>query len=107
MRKKIVFGIVIGCALAAVAGGAMAAAGGGDSEGGVTGPQADRAIRAALEATGGGSATAVERDNENGATWEVEVSTDRGTVDVRLDDRFQLVVIEGDREAISGDEGQD
>jgi hypothetical protein len=108
MRKKILGGIVIVGALAAGVGGAIAVAGGGDSEGGVTGPQADRAIRAALEATGGGTANAVERDGENGATWEVEVSTPEGnTVDVRLDDQYRLVIIEGDREPRSDDDGQD
>jgi hypothetical protein len=56
-----------------------------DSEGGVTGRQADRAILAALEATGGGTANAVERDSENGAFWEVEIRTPDGrVVDVRL-----------------------
>jgi hypothetical protein len=41
----------------------------------------------------------VERDSENGATWEVEVTTEQGrTVDVRLDERYRLVVIEGDSE---------
>lgn len=103
MRKRNValigFGVLI-----AMAGGAIAFAGGSDSEGGITGPQADRAIRAALAATGGGTANAVERDSENGATWEVEVSTPEGsTVDVRLDDQYRLVVIEGDRE--SADDG--
>lgn len=107
MRKRILGGIVIVGALAAGAGGAMAVAGGGDSEGGVTGPQADRAIRAALEATGGGTANAVERDGENGATWEVEVSTPEGTtVDVRLDDQYRLVIIEGDREVDDDGDGR-
>ena len=103
MRTKMWMGVVIGSAIVAAAGGAMAVAAGGDSEGGLTGPQADRAIRAALEATGGGTATAVERDNEDGATWEVEVSTDRGIVDVRLDEEYRLVIIEGDRESIGDD----
>lgn len=104
MRKRIVGGLVGIGVLVAAAGGAIALAGGSDSEGGVTGPQADRAIRAALEATGGGTANAVERDTENGATWEVEVSTPEGnTVDVRLDEQYRLVVIEGDRE--SSDDG--
>jgi len=41
----------------------------------------------------------VERDSENGATWEVEVTrTDGTTVDVRLDESFHEVVIEGDSE---------
>jgi hypothetical protein len=104
MRKRIVGGLVAVGVLVAVAGGAIALAGGSDSEGGITGPQADRAIRAALEATGGGTANAVERDNENGATWEVEVSTPEGnTVDVRLDEKYRLVIIEGDQE--SSDDG--
>jgi uncharacterized membrane protein YkoI len=65
----------------------------------ITGPQADRAKAAALEITGGGHANAVERDSEHGATYEVEVTkTDGKTVDVRLDDNFKLVVIDGDSE---------
>jgi hypothetical protein len=104
MRKRTVAVLASVGAVIAVAGGAIALAGGNDSEGGVTGPQADRAIRAALAATGGGTANAVERDGENGATWEVEVATPGGnTVDVRLDDQYRLVIIEGDAE--SADEG--
>jgi hypothetical protein len=104
LRKSVLVGVVVVGTLVAIAGGAIAIAGNNDSEGGITGPQADRAIRAALKATGGGTANAVERDSENGATWEVEVSTPRGpTVDVRLDDQYRLVIIEGDLE--SADDG--
>src|SRR5918992_4098470 len=100
MRKRTVAVLASVGAVIAVAGGAIALAGGNDSEGGVTGPQADRAIRAALAAAGGGTANAVERDGENGATWEVEVATPGGnTVDVRLDDQYRLVIIEGDAES--------
>jgi uncharacterized membrane protein YkoI len=61
--------------------------------------QADAATRAALRATGGGHANSVETDNENGATYEVEVTKPDGhTVDVRLDESYQVVVIEGDGE---------
>jgi uncharacterized membrane protein YkoI len=61
--------------------------------------QADRAEEAALDATGGGTANSVERDGENGATWEVEVTKPDGTtVDVRLDASYAVVVIEGDSE---------
>jgi uncharacterized membrane protein YkoI len=61
--------------------------------------QADDATRAALAATGGGRANSVERDSENGATWEVEVTEPDGdTVDVRLDASYHVVVIEGDHE---------
>ena len=73
---------------------------GDDGEGTVTGPQAERATAAALAETGGGTANAVERDSENGATWEVEVTTPEGkTVDVRLDENFQVVVVESDNES--------
>ena len=65
--------------------------------------QADDATAAALEATGGGTANSVERDSENGATWEVEVTkTDGDTVDVRLDENYEVVVIEGDHEDADG-----
>jgi uncharacterized membrane protein YkoI len=74
----------------------------GDSQ--LTGPQADRAKAAALRITGGGKVNAVERDSEDGATYEVEVTkTDGKTVDVRLDEAYRLVVVDGDSE----NDGQD
>lgn len=85
---------------AAVAMGGAALASSDDGEAHVSGPQADRATAAALAATHGGTANSVERDSENGATWEVEVTrTDGDTVDVRLDQDYGVVVIEGDSEA--------
>jgi hypothetical protein len=54
-----------------------------------------------LDATEGGTANAVERDNEGGGTWEVEVTKVNGTtVDVRLDEDFALVTIDGDSESV-------
>jgi Peptidase propeptide and YPEB domain len=107
MRKR---ALIVGAALVvagALVGGAIAVAG-SDGEGNVTGPQADRAVKAALEATGGGTAQAVELDNEAGATWEVEVTTPEGnTVDVRLDENFKLVVIDGDTETRDTDDSSD
>ena len=65
-----------------------------------TGPGADKARAAALAHLGGGHANAVERDNEDGATWEVEVTkSDGNTVDVRLDANYKVVVVEGDSES--------
>ena len=98
--------IVGGSVLALAAGGAgTAIATSNDGEGGATGPGADQAKAAALRITQGGHANAVERDSENGATWEVEVTKpDGSTVDVRLDQNYQLVVVEGDSES-SGDTG--
>ena len=94
-------------ALTAVAVAIMAVAGGtgaalavtGSSNDGATGPDADKAVAAALKLTDGGTANAVERDNEKGATWEVEVKKPDGTtVDVRLDASYRLVAIDSDSE---------
>ena len=91
----------------ALAGGAWAIAGSGDDEGTATGPGADRAKAAALAHVGGGTANAVERDSEDGATWEVEVTkTDGSTVDVRLDATYNVVVVEGDSENYDADESE-
>jgi len=102
--------LVLGGAILAISAGGVgvaAATGGTDGDDGdatVSGPAADQATAAALEITHGGTANSVERDNENGATWEVEVTKpDGNTVDVRLDDSYSLVVVEGDSEA--GDQG--
>ena len=106
MRKRVAViggGAVLGAVL--VGGGVAAAGGFGTGEEGshdYTQKQADRAERAALEATGGGTANEVERDDEDGATWEVEVTKPDGTtVDVRLDESYAVVVIEGDSESES------
>jgi hypothetical protein len=97
---KISVGILVAAALA-LGGAAIAKATGAfdDGDGGIGGPAAERAKAAALAITGGGTANAVERDSEDGATYEVEVTRKDGTtVDVRLDESFALVVIEGDSE---------
>jgi hypothetical protein len=85
--------------VAAVAGGGVAVAS-GDDDATVSGPQAEQATAAALAITHGGRANSVERDTENGATWEVEVTRkDGSTVDVRLDENYGLVIIEGDSDS--------
>jgi CO dehydrogenase/acetyl-CoA synthase gamma subunit (corrinoid Fe-S protein) len=92
---------VAGAVLAVSAAGVgVAVAGGqsGDAKEQVSGPGADQARQAALAAHPG-TANSVERDSENGATWEVEVTgTDGKTVDVRLDANYKVVTIEGDGE---------
>ena len=101
-RKRTVFvaGAVLVVALGA--GGAAVATQLDDEAGShdYTPQQANDATQAALDATGGGTANSVERDSENGATWEVEVTKPDGTtVDVRLDQQYAVVVIEGDSES--------
>jgi hypothetical protein len=99
MRRRTAVLAVAAGAAAVVAVGGAAIASGDDGEGTVTGRQADEATAAALRLTDGGHANSVERDSEDGATWEVEVTrTDGTTVDVRLDEGYRLVVIEGDSE---------
>jgi uncharacterized membrane protein YkoI len=100
MRTRVIVGgVAMGAAVAATAGG-IAVAGNGDdgpASHNYTEQQAAQARQAALAATGGGRVNSVESDTENGATYEVEVTKPDGkTVDVRLDDRFKVVVIEGD-----------
>jgi uncharacterized membrane protein YkoI len=100
MRKRVIVAVAgAGVVVAATAGGVAAATGGDDGPAShqYTQQQADTATQAALEATGGGTANSVESDNENGATYEVEVTKTNGsTVDVRLDEHYKVVVIEGD-----------
>ena len=108
MNKRLLM-IVAGIAvLAALVLGSVAIAGSAgvfddDGEAQLTGPSADRAKAAALKITGGGRANTVERDSENGATYEVEVTRPDGkTVDVRLDASYDRVAVEGDSEDDDG-----
>jgi hypothetical protein len=99
MRK--ILAVMTALALLALGAGTIARATGAfdDGESQLKGRSAERARAAALRITGGGTANAVERDSENGATYEVEVTRrDGSTVDVRLDESFKLVVIDGDSE---------
>jgi hypothetical protein len=110
--KRIAIGIAALVVLA-LGGAAIARATGvgplGDDSQGLAGATADKASAAALKATGGGQVTGSERDNEKGATYEVEVKKpDGSTVDVRLDESFAVVAVDGDSEqADSNDGGQD
>ena len=103
-NRKTVLSIATAAALAA--GGVVAASaigGGDDGDKGATGAGADRAKAAAVALVPGGTANAVERDGENGATWEVEIRRpDGSSVDVRLDANYRKVVIEGDQEDGNG-----
>jgi hypothetical protein len=98
-RKTLIAG---GAALAVAVGGVGVAnaVGGDDGEGQATGAGAEKAKAAALELVPGGTANAVERDGEKGATWEVEVRRpDGSTVDVRLGASYEKVAIDSDSES--------
>jgi hypothetical protein len=102
MRKRTIIAVAGATAVIAGVGGGVAVAGDGDdgpASHRYTPAQAAAAKTAALEATGGGTVNSVESDGEDGATYEVEVTTPDGdTVDVRLDEHYRVVVIEGDSE---------
>jgi uncharacterized membrane protein YkoI len=102
-RRVLVVAAGVGAAVIAVTAGGVAVATNGGDDGPAshrfTEEQGRAATEAALRATGGGTANSVETDSENGATYEVEVTrTDGTTVDVRLDENYRVVVIEGDDE---------
>lgn len=102
-RRKLTAAVAVVAVATALGGAAYVQASGDDGERSATGPQAEQAIAAALKITKGGEANAVERDGENGATWEVEVTRpDGATVDVRLDSDYGLVVVEADSEDANG-----
>jgi hypothetical protein len=97
-RKHVLIGVAALALSAAGVGVAVAGGQSGDAKEQVSGPAADRAREAAL-AHHPGTANSVERDSENGATWEVEITgSDGRTVDVRLDESYRVVAVEGDGE---------
>jgi uncharacterized membrane protein YkoI len=104
--KKVTIGAAAVAALG-LGGAAIAGASGDGREAGdgaaLSGVTLTRASDAALAATGGGKVGETEADGEKGATYEVEVTkADGSQVDVRLDDRFEVIAIDADH----GDTGE-
>jgi uncharacterized membrane protein YkoI len=63
-----------------------------DSDGSLTGSRAREASDAALRATGGGSVLEVERGDDPGAAYEIEVrKADGGIAEVMLDANLDVV----------------
>ena len=90
-RRTVV--VVAAAAVLGVAAGAGIAQAVSGSEEPLTGPTADRAAEAALEAAGGGTVLEVERQDDDGAgIYEVEVRGEDGSeVEVHLDAQFRQV----------------
>jgi hypothetical protein len=113
MRITRRYGIPLGVALAVAIGGVGAAVAGSrdDDDKQVTGPSADRARQAAGAAVPGGRVTGVERDSDDGASWEVEVvRSDGKIVDIELDRNYRVTardVDEADRGPARDDERGD
>ena len=107
MRRRTRWMVGAGLAVA-MAGGlvAAAAATGGDNDQELTGATRDRAVAAALAATGGGSVLETEA-GDDGAAYGVEVRLDDGRqVEVNLDESFKVVGQEPDEDEPSEDEGR-
>lgn len=101
MRRRVtlIAAGVAGVVALALGGAAIANATQGDDGEPLSGATLQRASAAALKATGGGRVTETEHDSEDGAAYEVEVTkADGSQVDVRLDESFDVVTVEGDRE---------
>jgi len=92
-NRRIILAIAVVIAALAAGGAGIAQAVGGGSEQPVTGPAAEQAKAAALEAAGGGTVTEIEGQDDDGAgVYEVEVRRADGTqVEIHLDAQFQEV----------------
>jgi uncharacterized membrane protein YkoI len=88
----------------AMAGGVAAASAGGDSDQELTGSTRDRAVAAALDATGGGTVLETEVGDDN-AAYGVEVRLPDGRqVEVNLDKTFKVIGQEPDEDQPGEDE---
>jgi hypothetical protein len=101
--------VVAGAVLALAAGGiGIAYAVGGDSEEQVTGPSAEKAKAAALDAVGGGTVLEVERQDGDGAgVYEVEVQRPDGSqVEVHVSGQYDSVGTAADDDSGSAEEDE-
>jgi uncharacterized membrane protein YkoI len=106
MRRRTRWIAAAGLAVAVVGGAAAAAAGGGDSDQELTGATRDRAVAAALAATGGGTVLETEA-GDDGAAYGVEVRlADGRQVEVQLDQAFRVVGREADEDRPGEVEGR-
>lgn len=99
---------IAGAGVAAVVlfGGVAAAASNGDDDLELTGSTRDRAVAAALAATGGGTVLETEA-GDDGAAYGVEIRlADGRQVEVNLDQSFKVVGQEADEDKPGEDEGR-
>jgi Peptidase propeptide and YPEB domain len=104
--------LIAGGALAVAligAGAGMAVAGSNDESndgGALSGSTRDRAVAAALEATGGGRVSEAE-NADDGGTYSVEVIVEGGRhIEVKLDGKFHVIDQATDDDG-NGDDGAD
>jgi uncharacterized membrane protein YkoI len=102
--KRIKVAIGATAVAAVIAGGTVAAtASGGESDPPLTGSTREQAIAAALSHVGGGTVLSTEV-GDDGAAYGVEIRlSDGSAVDVKLDERFQVITTEIDDDGSQGE----
>lgn len=106
MTKRLLrIAFVLSC-LAAFALGGAALAGAIQNRGGpaVSGDDAARAADAALRVAGGGQILSVERSDDGGAAWDVDVLRDGQEIEIRLDDSSRDISTRRDAEPAEADD---
>jgi uncharacterized membrane protein YkoI len=106
--RTLVIAAAVVAMLVALGGAGIAYANGGDSEEQLTGPEAEKAKSAAIEAVGGGTVTEVERDDGYGTSgfYEVEVTREDGSqLEVHLDGDYDVVGQEADDDGPNDNDG--
>jgi hypothetical protein len=104
MTRKLALLAVLVLAAGAVSAG-FAIAAGGDDDTPLTGANLEKATKAALAHTGGGTVVETEA-GDDGAAYGVEIRLDDGTqVEVNLDENFDVIGSEGDDDGANDQEG--
>ena len=83
--------VILSLAAAVAALGIGGVAWGSGASADLGGSERERVGNAATEAVGGGTAVEVETSDDPGETYEVEVLTARGEIDIALDQNLQRV----------------
>jgi uncharacterized membrane protein YkoI len=106
MQRRTRWIAAAGLAVAMAGGIVAAAAADGDTDQELTGATRDRAVAAALAATGGGTVLETEA-GDDGAAYGVEIRLDDGRqVEVNLDENFKPIGQEADEDKPGETEGR-